>query len=68
MSGSSDDPETAISSAGARRWQRDRLVFPRLSAIAETGWTAAAARNYHRFATIAGLMPSLYGHAEEALP
>jgi hexosaminidase len=43
----------------------DRLVFPRLSAIAETGWTAPEARNYRRFAALAGLMPNLYGRYEE---
>jgi hexosaminidase len=46
----------------------DRLVFPRLSAIAETGWSAPDARDYGRFARLSGLMPNLYGHAEEALP
>ncbi|WP_417307781.1 beta-N-acetylhexosaminidase [Devosia sp.] len=42
----------------------DRLVFPRLSAIAETGWTAPAQRNYARFAAFAGLMPNLHGFYE----
>ena len=37
-----------------------RLVFPRLSAIAETGWTAPAAKSWPRFAACAHLMPSLY--------
>ncbi len=43
----------------------DRLVFPRLSAIAETAWTPAAAKSWDRFAAIAGLMPILYGHWED---
>ena len=42
----------------------DRLVFPRLSAIAETGWTAPTLRNYARFAAFAGLMPNLHGFYE----
>lgn len=45
----------------------DRLVFPRLSAIAETGWTPPAAKRYQRFIAMAGLMPSLYGHDEQSL-
>ena len=44
----------------------DRLVFPRLSAIAETGWTPRESRDYARFATMAGLMPSLYRTSEPA--
>jgi hexosaminidase len=40
----------------------DRLVFPRLSAIAETGWSHE--RNYDRFAGLVGLMPNLYGRYE----
>jgi hexosaminidase len=40
----------------------DRLVFPRLSAIAETGWTRPAAKSWERFCALAGLMPNLYGH------
>ena len=43
----------------------DRLVFPRLSAIAETGWTRADARSWARFEAAAGLMPILYGHRAE---
>ncbi|MBK8082539.1 MAG: beta-N-acetylhexosaminidase [Devosia sp.] len=42
----------------------DRLVFPRLSAIAETGWSRD--RDYARFAALAGLMPNLYGQREPA--
>lgn len=37
-----------------------RLVFPRLSAIAETGWTRAERKSWPRFAGSAHLMPSLY--------
>lgn len=43
----------------------DRLVFPRLSAIAETGWTAPGHKSFPRFAALSGLMPNLYGHHEE---
>ena len=43
----------------------DRLVFPRLSAIAETGWTAGDRRDYKRFSALVGLMPNLYGVHEE---
>lgn len=42
----------------------DRLVFPRLSAIAETGWTAPERKDYARFAALVGLMPNLYGNYE----
>jgi hexosaminidase len=44
----------------------DRLVFPRLSAIAETGWTAPDNRDFVRFSALAGLMPNLYGQFEQA--
>jgi hexosaminidase len=44
----------------------DRLVFPRLSAIAETGWTAPERRDFARFTALVGLMPNLYGVYEEA--
>ena len=40
----------------------DRLVFPRLSAIAETAWTPWTAKNWDRFIVNAALMPNLYGH------
>jgi hexosaminidase len=40
----------------------DRLVFPRLSAIAEAGWTRREAKSWVRFSALAGLMPNLYGH------
>jgi len=42
----------------------EHLVFPRLSAIAETGWTAPGAKDLSRFIGIAALMPSLYNIAE----
>ena len=44
----------------------DRLVFPRLSAIAETGWTAAAHKDFARFAAAVNLMPNLYNQREGA--
>lgn len=40
----------------------DRLVFPRLSAIAETGWSHS--KDFARFSALAGLMPNLYGQHE----
>ena len=40
----------------------DRLVFPRLSAIAETGWSEH--RDWERFKALVGLMPNLYGRYE----
>lgn len=39
----------------------DRLVFPRLSALAETGWTQPQRKSWERFKALAGLMPVLYG-------
>jgi hexosaminidase len=45
----------------------DRLVFPRLSAIAETGWTSPDRKSYERFAALVGLMPNLYGQREGAI-
>ncbi len=45
----------------------DRLVFPRLSAIAETGWTAPERKDFLRSSAIAGLMPNLYGTYEGAV-
>jgi len=39
----------------------DRLVFPRLSAIAETGWTRPEHKSWERFAALCGLMPTLTG-------
>ena len=38
-----------------------RLVFPRLSAIAETGWTPPSAKSWARFAASSRFLPSLYG-------
>ena len=44
----------------------DRLVFPRLSAIAESGWTAPERKSWDRFKALVGTMPIMYGHwAEE---
>ena len=43
----------------------DRLVFPRLSAVAEIGWTDSADRDYDRFRTLVDLMPNLYCCREE---
>ena len=40
----------------------DRLVFPRISAVAETGWTAPENKSWARFSAFAGLMPIMYGH------
>jgi hexosaminidase len=37
----------------------NRLVFPRLPAIAETAWTPKAGKNWERFAAIVRLSPSL---------
>ncbi len=39
----------------------DRLVFPRLSALAETGWTRPEHKSWERFEALVGLMPVLYG-------
>ena len=44
----------------------DRLIFPRLSAIAEAGWTLPERKSWPRFQALAGLMPIMYGHFEEA--
>ena len=35
------------------------IVFPRLSAIAEAGWTPAARKDWPRFAALSHLMPRL---------
>ncbi|WP_429126303.1 beta-N-acetylhexosaminidase [Ensifer sp. 4252] len=43
----------------------DRLVFPRLSALAETGWTRPERKNFKRFEALVGLMPVLYGFYSE---
>ena len=39
----------------------DRLVFPRLSAVAETGWTQTEQKSWTRSTGVAGLMPVLFG-------
>lgn len=39
----------------------DRLIFPRLSALAESAWTQTSRKSWERFITCAGLMPVLYG-------
>ena len=36
----------------------DRLVFPRLSAIAETAWSPASTKSWDRFSALCGLMPN----------
>ena len=43
----------------------ERLVFPRLSAIAETGWTEPDRKNWKRFAGAAAALPTLYGIGEQ---
>lgn len=40
----------------------DRLVFPRLSAVAEAGWTLPERKSWDRFKSMVGLMPIMYGH------
>jgi hexosaminidase len=40
----------------------DRLVFPRLSALAESAWTKPQDKSWERFKAIAGLMPVLYAY------
>lgn len=40
----------------------DRLVFPRLSAIAEAGWTLPERKSWDRFKSMVGLMPIMYGN------
>lgn len=40
----------------------DRLVFPRLSAIAEAAWTAPERKSWDRFKALVGTMPILFGH------
>ncbi|QPC93473.1 beta-N-acetylhexosaminidase [Mesorhizobium sp. INR15] len=44
----------------------DRLVFPRLSALAETGWTKPSSKSWERFRALAGLMPLLYGQLQQS--
>lgn len=43
----------------------DRLIFPRLSAIAETAWTQKSAKSYDRFIGSVDLMPLVFGHREK---
>ncbi len=43
----------------------DRLVFPRLSAIAETAWTNKPKKSYERFIGCVDLMPLVFGHREK---
>ena len=38
----------------------DRLIFPRLSAIAETGWTTRELKSWPRFEPASALMPNMY--------
>lgn len=45
----------------------DRLVFPRLSAIAEAGWTLPERKSWDRFKAIVGLMPIMYGNFEQTV-
>jgi hexosaminidase len=45
----------------------DRLVFPRISALAETGWTRPEAKSWNRFKALAGLMPILYGYRSDSV-
>lgn len=40
----------------------DRLVFPRLSAIAESGWTSPDRKSWERFKALVGTMPIMYGN------
>lgn len=40
----------------------DRLVFPRLSAVAEAGWSLPERKSWDRFKALVGLMPIMYGH------
>jgi hexosaminidase len=42
----------------------DRLVFPRLSAVAETAWTNKSAKSFERFIGCVDLMPLVFGHRE----
>ena len=43
----------------------DRLVFPRISAVAETGWTAPENKSWTRFSAFSSLMPIMYGNWAE---
>ena len=35
------------------------MAFPRLAAVAETGWTPEAAKSWDRFAALSRLLPVL---------
>ena len=39
--------------------RKNHMIFPRLSAIAEAGWSAAKAKDFARFEALAALMPRL---------
>lgn len=39
--------------------QRNHMIFPRLYAVAEAGWTAPAHKDWPRFAALSGAMPQL---------
>ncbi|WP_240231999.1 beta-N-acetylhexosaminidase [Devosia lacusdianchii] len=43
----------------------DRLVFPRLSAVAEAGWTLPERKSWPRFKALVGTMPIMYGNWSE---
>ncbi len=43
----------------------DRLIFPRLSAIAETAWTQKPSKSYVRFIGCVDLMPLVFGNREK---
>lgn len=43
----------------------DRLVFPRISAIAESAWTLPERKSWKRFEALVGMMPILYGNWSE---
>lgn len=40
----------------------DRLIFPRLSALAESAWTEPGSKSFERFKAATALMPVLYNH------
>ena len=70
VAGWSDAQKTNLRGVQACIWSEamtdravfDRLVFPRLSAVAETGWTKKERKSWDRFKASAGLMPVLYGY------
>ncbi|MFD1983704.1 beta-N-acetylhexosaminidase [Mesorhizobium newzealandense] len=69
VEGWTDDQKTKLLGVQACIWSEpmtdravfDRLVFPRISALAETGWTRPERKSWERFKALAGLMPVLYG-------